>query len=42
MKILAFSDVYRWEGYEDLVDKHKPEIVVLAGDLPPVFGPVIS
>jgi len=33
MRILAFSDVYRWEGYEDLVHKHKPDIVVLAGDL---------
>jgi Icc-related predicted phosphoesterase len=33
MKILAFSDVCRWEGYEDLVDKYKPNIVILAGDL---------
>ena len=33
MRILAFSDVRRWEGYEDLVDEYKPDIVALAGDL---------
>lgn len=33
MKILAFSDVYRWRGYERLVDHYKPAVVVLAGDL---------
>lgn len=33
MRILAFSDVHRWEGYENLVDEYRPDIVVLAGDL---------
>lgn len=33
MRILAFSDVYRWRGYERLVDQYKPRVVVLAGDL---------
>ncbi len=33
MRILAISDVRKWEGYEGLVDKHKPDVVALAGDL---------
>ncbi len=33
MKILAFSDVVKWEGYERLVDKIKPDAICLAGDL---------
>lgn len=33
MRILAFSDVYRWRGYERLVEQYKPRVVVLAGDL---------
>lgn len=33
MRILAFSDVCRWEEYERLVDHCKPDVVALAGDL---------
>lgn len=33
MRILAFSDVVRWKGYERLVEKYKPHVVALAGDL---------
>jgi hypothetical protein len=33
MRILAFSDVYKWTGYERLVDQYKPHVVALAGDL---------
>jgi predicted phosphodiesterase len=33
MRILAFSDVIEWEGYEELVSKIKPEMIVLGGDL---------
>ena len=33
MKILVFSDIYEWIGYEELVDKVQPDVVVLAGDL---------
>jgi hypothetical protein len=33
MKILAFSDIIKWDGYEKLVDKIQPDIIVLAGDL---------
>jgi len=33
MRILAFSDVRDWEGYEKLVDKVKPDVVALAGDV---------
>ncbi len=33
MRILAFSDVYRWNGYKRLVERYKPQIVALAGDL---------
>jgi predicted phosphodiesterase len=33
MKILAFSDVIKWEGYEEIVDEIKPSIICLAGDL---------
>jgi len=33
MKILAFSDVGKWEGYEELVDRIKPDVIALAGDL---------
>lgn len=33
MKILAFSDVARWEGYEGILDKTRPDVTVLAGDL---------
>lgn len=33
MKILAFSDVTKWEGYEELVDTVEPDLVALAGDL---------
>jgi predicted phosphodiesterase len=33
MKILVFSDVENWVGYEEQVDKIQPNVVVLAGDL---------
>ena len=33
MKILAFSDIYEWKGYKELVDRIRPDAVVLAGDL---------
>ncbi|ADM27551.1 metallophosphoesterase [Ignisphaera aggregans DSM 17230] len=33
MRILAFSDVRRWEGYEEILDMVKPDVVCLAGDL---------
>jgi Icc-related predicted phosphoesterase len=33
MKLLAFSDVVKWEGYEELVDRIRPNVVALAGDL---------
>jgi hypothetical protein len=33
VKILALSDVYRWEGCDRLFDQCKPDIVALAGDL---------
>ena len=33
MRILTFSDVREWQGYEKLVDKVEPDVVVLAGDL---------
>jgi len=33
MRILAFSDVRRWDGYERVVDEVKPDVVCLAGDL---------
>ena len=33
MKILTFSDVVKWEGYKELVDKVKPQVIALAGDL---------
>jgi len=33
MKILAFSDVTSWKGYEKLVDEIHPDVVTLAGDL---------
>ncbi len=33
MRILAFSDVRKWHGYERLVDRCRPEVVALAGDL---------
>jgi len=33
MRILAFSDVAEWEGYEELVNKVKPDIITLTGDL---------
>lgn len=33
MRILVFSDIAKWEDYEDLVKRIKPEVVVLAGDL---------
>ena len=33
MRILAFSDVYRWNGYKRLVERYKPQVVALAGDL---------
>jgi Icc-related predicted phosphoesterase len=33
MKLLAFSDVVKWEGYEELVDRIRPDVVALAGDL---------
>ena len=33
MRILAISDVHTWDGYERLVDEHKPDVVALAGDL---------
>ena len=33
MKIFAFSDVTKWKGYEELVDRIQPDVVALAGDL---------
>ena len=33
MRILAFSDVRKWRGYERLVDRCRPDVVALAGDL---------
>jgi hypothetical protein len=33
VKILALSDVYTWDGCGRLVDKCRPDVVVLAGDL---------
>lgn len=33
MRILAFSDVVRWDRYRGLVDKWKPNVIALAGDL---------
>ncbi|MGA2790203.1 MAG: hypothetical protein ABSF00_05495 [Candidatus Bathyarchaeia archaeon] len=33
MKILAFSDVVKWEGYEERVDRIRPDVVALVGDL---------
>jgi hypothetical protein len=33
MKILVFSDIYAWSGYEKVVDRIKPDVLVLAGDL---------
>jgi Icc-related predicted phosphoesterase len=33
MKVLAFSDVIKWECYEEIVDKIQPDIIALAGDL---------
>jgi predicted phosphodiesterase len=33
MKILVFSDIYEWVGYERVFDEVQPEVVVLAGDL---------
>lgn len=33
MRVLALSDVYKWDGYERLLDKCKPDVLVLAGDL---------
>ncbi|MHA1665616.1 MAG: metallophosphoesterase family protein [Candidatus Njordarchaeales archaeon] len=33
MKILAFSDVIRWAGFKEIVNREKPNVVCLAGDL---------
>lgn len=33
MKLIAFSDVERWDIYENVVDREKPDIIALAGDL---------
>lgn len=34
MRILAFSDIYRWSSsYRRLVERYRPDIVALAGDL---------
>lgn len=33
MRILAFSDVPKWVGYDELVYKVRPDVVALAGDL---------
>jgi hypothetical protein len=33
MRILAFSDVVRWDGYKALIAEHQPQVVALAGDL---------
>ena len=33
MRILAFSDVQRWVGYEELVHRIRPDVVALVGDL---------
>lgn len=33
MRILALSDVYRWDGCDRLVEQCKPDVVALAGDL---------
>lgn len=33
LKILAISDIVRWEGYEKILDDTKPDVTILAGDL---------
>jgi predicted phosphodiesterase len=33
MKILVFSDIHAWSGYEKVLDRIKPDVLVLAGDL---------
>ncbi len=33
MKILAFSDIIKWERYEELLDRIQPDVIALAGDL---------
>lgn len=33
MKILAISDVRRWRGYDKIVERCAPDVVVLCGDL---------
>jgi len=33
LRILAFSDVEEWKGYEKLVDRIKPDLITLAGDV---------
>ena len=33
MKLVVFSDIYNWLGYKKLVDRIKPDLIVLAGDL---------
>ncbi len=33
MRVLAFSDVRNWDGYNRLVDRYEPDIVALGGDL---------
>jgi predicted phosphodiesterase len=33
MRILAISDVVRWDGYDKIVARHAPNVVVLCGDL---------
>lgn len=33
MRILAFSDIEKWKGYERLIDIIRPDLVALAGDL---------
>jgi hypothetical protein len=33
VKILALSDIGRWSGCERLVERYKPDVAVLPGDL---------
>jgi len=33
LKILVFSDVSKWHGYEEIVSVEKPGVICLAGDL---------
>jgi len=33
VRILAFSDVTRWDGYKEMVTEYRPQVVPLVGDL---------